>query len=56
MAMHHNSQKSVISIARKYGFKQIELKGHAGVSCPSKIDEPYVKQTPYNNNILFHKI
>ena len=56
MAMHHNSEKSIIKIAEKYGFKQIELKGHAGVPCPSKIDEPFVKQTIYNNNILFQKI
>lgn len=56
MAMHWNSKKAVVQIARMYGFQQVHLEGHAGKSHPSNIDGPNVPQHEFNGNILFQKV
>ena len=56
MAMHWNSKRSVIQIARMYGFQQVRPEGHAGKSHPSDLDGPNRPQKEFNGNILFTKV
>ena len=56
MAMHLNSKRSVVQVARMYGFQLVKLQGHAGKSHPSNIDGPDVPQKAGNGNILFQKV